>query len=232
MARLGSVLFHGFVVISAITAGGIAHLLQRVAPARVLPFGQAWARLAFRALRWLCGVDFVVEGREHLPPGGFILAAQHQSAFDTLVWFILLEKPAYVMKQELLKMPIIGGLLLPAGQIAIDREGGARALRDLTTQVRAAAKAHRQIIIFPEGTRVAPGAQVTLQPGIVAIARATGLPILPVATDSGKYWARDAILKHPGTIRIRIDPPLPPNLDRAAILAALHHAYYERDVCG
>lgn len=232
MPRIGSLLFHGFIVASAIVAGSIAHGLNRLAPARLLPFGQAWARLALGALRLLCGVDFSVEGLENLPPGGVILAAQHQSAFDTLIWFTLLEKPSYVMKQELRRLPIIGGLLVPAGQIAIDREGGAAALRALTAQVRVAAAAGRQIIIFPEGTRVAPGARVKLQPGIVAIARTTGLPILPVATDSGRYWARDAISKHPGTIRVRIYPQLAEGLDRHAILTALQTTFYDRGVCG
>ncbi|MDD2877819.1 MAG: lysophospholipid acyltransferase family protein [Acidiphilium sp.] len=232
MFLIGSLLFHGFIMISAVTAGIIALGLNRLAPGRLLPFGQAWARLALGMLRAFCGINVVVEGMENLPPGGVILAAQHQSAFDTLIWFTLLDKPSYVMKQELRRLPIIGGLLVPAGQIAIDRAGGARALRDLIEQVRAAGAAGRQIIIFPEGTRVAPGARVKLQPGIVAIARATGLPVVPVATNSGRYWPRDAIRKRPGTIKIRVFPPLAASLDRAAMLAALEACFYERGVCG
>lgn len=230
MFLVGSLLFHGFIVVSAVTAGLYALVLRLVAPARLLPFGQAWARLALWVLRVVCGVKFEVTGLENLPVGGVILAAQHQSAFDTLVWFTLLDRPSYVMKQELRAMPIVGGLLEPAGQIAIDRAGGATALRALIEQVRAAGAAGRQVIIFPEGTRVAPGATAALHPGIVAIARATGLPVVPVATDSGRYWARDAIRKRPGTIRIKLFPALPAGLDRAAMLAALHAAFYERGV--
>jgi 1-acyl-sn-glycerol-3-phosphate acyltransferase len=100
----------------------------------------------------------------------------------------------------------------------------------LRARGRAAGAAGRQVIIFPEGTRVAPGAEVALQPGIVAIARATGLPVVPVATDSGRYWARDAIRKRPGTIRIKLFPALPAGLDRAAMLEALHEAFYQRGV--
>jgi 1-acyl-sn-glycerol-3-phosphate acyltransferase len=232
MFLIGSLLFHGFIVASAVIAGGFALILNGVAPQRVLPFGQAWARLALGVLRVVCGVKFEVIGLENLPTGGVILAAQHQSAFDTLVWFTLLDRPSYVMKQELRDMPIVGRLLVPAGQIAIDRNGGAGALRALIEQVRAAAAAGRQVIIFPEGTRVAPGAEVALQPGVVAIARASMLPVVPVATDSGRYWARDAIRKRPGTIRIRLYPALPPGLDRAAMLGALHEAFYRRGVCG
>ncbi|MGC9269021.1 lysophospholipid acyltransferase family protein [Acidiphilium sp.] len=232
MFMFGSLLFHLFIIVSAVSAGVVALALNRFAPARLLPFGQAWARLALTMLRVLCGINIVVEGLENLPPGGVILAAQHQSAFDTLVWFTLLGRPSYVMKQELRRLPVIGGLLEPAGQIAIDRTGGARALRLLIEQVRAAGANGRQIIIFPEGTRVAPGQVAQLQPGIVAIARATGLPVLPVATDSGRYWPRDAIRKRPGTIRIKIYPPLAHGLDRIEMLAALHEAFYERGVGG
>lgn len=230
MFMIGSLLFHGFIIVSALTAGVIALVLDRVAPARLLPFGQAWAKLALFALRGFCGISVRIEGLEHLPQGAVILAAQHQSAFDTLIWFTRLNAPAYVMKQELRRMPIIGRLLVPAGQIAIDRTGGAAALRDLIEQCRAAAAAGRQIIIFPEGTRVAPGQRVALQPGIVAIARATGLKVIPVATDSGRCWARDAIRKRPGTIRIKLFPALPQGLDRAAMIAALEVAFYERGV--
>jgi 1-acyl-sn-glycerol-3-phosphate acyltransferase len=232
MFLVGSLLFHGFIVVSAVIAGGYALLLNRLAPHRLLPFGQAWARLALQVLRLICGVKFEVSGLENLPAGGVILAAQHQSAFDTLVWFTLLDRPSYVMKQELRAMPIVGGLLVPAGQIAIDRDGGAVALRALIEQARIAGAAGRQIIIFPEGTRVAPGAQVPLQPGVVAVARATGLPVIPVATDSGRYWARDSIRKRPGTIRITLYPALPPGLDRHDMLEALRVAFYEHETCG
>lgn len=232
MFLIGSALFNLFLFGSVLICGAWGHWLKRRAPARLLPFAQSWARLVLRGLRLFCAVDFVVEGKELLPQGGVILAAQHQSAFDTLVWLTLLDKPAYVLKQELTRLPVFGPLLIPAGQIALNRSGGARALRAMTAEVRDAARAGRQIIIFPEGTRVAPGQRVRLHAGIVAIARATGLPVVPVATDSGLRWGRNAFRKRPGTIRIKVFAPLPPDLDRAAMLAALEAAFYERGVCG
>ncbi|MHB1304678.1 MAG: lysophospholipid acyltransferase family protein [Acidiphilium sp.] len=228
MLLVGSLLFHLFIVASAVVVGLWAHVLRRFAPDRLLPLGQGWSRVAIGVLRLLCGIAVRVEGKENIPPGAVILAAQHQSAFDTLLWFAELEQPAYVMKRELLNLPILGPLLLPAKQIALDRAGGATALRKLVADVQVAAAAGRQIVIFPEGTRVAPGARVELQPGIVSIARATGLPVVPVATDSGRCWGRDTIRKRPGTIHVRIFPPLPDGLDRAGMLAALAHAFYER----
>lgn len=232
MFLTGSLLFHAFIILSGLTAGIWAHILLRVAPDRLMPFGQGWARLALLALRAFCGIRVKIEGMEHIPQGPVILAAQHQSALDTLIWFTRLDKPSYVMKQELSRMPIIGPLLIPSGQIPLDRAGGARALRHLTEQVRAAAAAGRQIIIFPEGTRVAPGERVKLQPGIVSIARATGLSVLPVSTDSGHCWGRNSIRKRPGTVHVKVHPPLPSGLDRAATLTALETVFYGRPTCG
>lgn len=232
MFLIGSAIFNLFLVCSGVVGGLWGHVLVRTAPDRLLPYGQAWSRVLLGALRLFCGIDVVVEGIANLPPGGVIIAAQHQSAFDTLVWFTLLDQPSYVLKQELTKLPILGPLLIPAGQIALDRTGGAKALRALTGQVKRAGAAGRQIVIFPEGTRVAPGQRVALQPGIVALARATHLPIIPVATNSGRCWGRNAFRKRPGTINIRVFPALPDGLDRPALLAALEAAFYEREGCG
>ena len=232
MFLIGSAIFNLFVLCAGLIGGLGGHVLARTAPHRLLPYGQAWSRVLLGALRLFCGITVVVEGVENLPPGGVIIAAQHQSAFDTLVWFTLLDRPAYVLKQELLRMPVLGPLFLPAGQIALDRAGGAKALRGLTEQVRRAGEAGRPVVIFPEGTRVAPGQRVALQPGIVALARTTHLPVIPVATDSGRCWGRNAFRKRPGTIHIRIYPALPDGLDRPALLAALEDAFYERGVCG
>ena len=227
MIWLGSALFNLVMFGSGALAGLYGTWLRRTAPERLLGLAQAWARLVLRALRMLCGVGFSLKGRENLPPGGVILAAQHQSAFDTLVWMSLLDRPCYIFKHELIGLPLIGPLIEPAGQIALDRDGGAAALRNLVKRVGLALAAGKQIIIFPEGTRVAPGVRGALQPGIVALARAAGAVVVPVSTDSGRYWARNAFFKRAGTIDITIHPALPPGLDRQAMLEALAKIFYE-----
>jgi 1-acyl-sn-glycerol-3-phosphate acyltransferase len=229
MFLIGSILFNLTLFGSAALGGLYGHWLKRTAPDRLLGYGQAWARLMLRALRAFCGVGFALHGRENLPPGGVILAAQHQSAFDTLVWLTLLERPCYILKQELTRLPIFGSLLESAGQIALDWAGGAAALRHLITEVNEALAAGKQIIIFPEGTRVAPGVRGALQPGIVALARASGVPVVPVSTDSGRYWGRNAFRKRPGMIDIFIHPALPTVLGREAMLAALAQIYYDKN---
>ncbi len=190
MFLIGSVVFYIILFGSAAIGSVWGHVLRRFAPDRLLPYGQAWARMVLAALRLFCGIRVEVAGLENIPPGGAILAAQHQSAFDTLVWLTMLEKPSYVLKEELTKLPLFGPLIVPSGQIALDRTGGGKALRRLVEKVTGALKAGRQIVIFPEGTRVAPATRGKLQPGIVALARASDAPVVPVSTDSGRLWGR------------------------------------------
>ncbi len=227
MFLIGSVVFNIILFGSAAIGSVWGHVLRRFAPDRLLPYGQAWARMVLAALRLFCGIRVEVAGLENIPPGGAILAAQHQSAFDTLVWLTMLEKPSYVLKEELTKLPIFGPLIVPSGQIALDRTGGGTALRRLVEKVTGALKAGRQIVIFPEGTRVAPATRGKLQPGIVALARANNAPVVPVSTDSGRLWGKKAFRKRPGIIHIKVWPPLPKDLDREALIANLEKAFYE-----
>jgi 1-acyl-sn-glycerol-3-phosphate acyltransferase len=208
-----------------------AQVVKRLRPDWVLHLGKLWARLTLGALRLCCGIRIDVEGREHLPQGGAaIIAAQHQSAFDTLVWLVLLPRPAYVLKSELLRLPLLGSLLEPSGFIPVDRNGGAPALRRMVAGCRAAVAQGRQVVIFPEGTRVPPGERGVIQPGIVAVAAGLNLPVIPVATDSGLFWGRQAFRKYPGRLRLRIFPPLPRGLPREQMIRRLEDAFYVRGV--
>ncbi|MCO6418264.1 1-acyl-sn-glycerol-3-phosphate acyltransferase [Siccirubricoccus sp. KC 17139] len=224
MIWLRSILFNlAFYVITA-SAALLAQPLLLAPRGWLLPPMRWWASTILWLLRHLCGIRVRVTGLEHLPPGGALLAAKHQSAFDTVIWLRLLPDTAYVLKRELLWIPFYGWLARKVGMIAVDRAAGATAMRSLLKAGRAAAAAGRQIVIFPEGTRVAPGARVAYQPGVAALAAATGLPVLPVATDSGLCWGRRTFLKRPGTITVAILPPLPQGLRREALLTALETA--------
>lgn len=191
------------------------------APHRLLPFAVAWAHLGVWAARVVCGIRVEVTGWENLPKGAALIASRHQSAFDTMVWFTLLPGCCYVMKQELLRIPLMGRLMSGSGMIAVDREGGARTMRTLMREGRQAAEAGRQIVIFPEGTRAEPGRLLPMQPGVAALAAHTGLPVIPVLTDSGLRWGRRGFYKHPGTIHIVIRPALPAGLRREALMQRL-----------
>jgi len=224
MTLLRSLLFNLFYFTSTavLLIPGIAVWL--FFPSRSLALATLWARVELAAARLICGIKLDETGREHLPQGAALIASRHESAFDTLVWLLLVPRPSYVMKQELTRIPIFGGMVRPAGMIPVDRDGGGAAMRALMRAGTDAAKAGRQIIIFPEGTRMDPGRDVELQPGIAALAAATRLPVIPVVTDSGSYWGRRAFRKRPGTIRIVILPPLPAGLARGALMDGLGDA--------
>jgi 1-acyl-sn-glycerol-3-phosphate acyltransferase len=206
-------------------------VLKVTAPQYVINLGMLWARISLAALRLFCGVRIDIAGENYLPQTGpALIAAQHQSAFDTLVWLTLLPRPAYVLKRELLRLPLLGPLLLPSGFIAVDRAGGATALRKMVADCRKAVASGRQIVIFPEGTRVSPGEQAVLQPGVVALAHALDLPVIPAATNSGLFWGRNAFNKRPGRLRIRVFPPLRVGARREEIISALTGIFYQGGV--
>jgi len=201
-----------------------AMIVWLVARDRVLGFATAWARLVVGGARVLCGIRYQIEGAEHLPRGPGLIASRHQSAFDTLVWMGIVPHPCYVLKRELRAIPLFGALTDAAGMIAVDRGAGANALRGLLRDAEQAVADQRQVVIFPEGTRSEPGTMLPLQPGIAALAARTGLPVIPVATDSGRYWGRRAFRKQPGTIRIVVRPPLPAGLRREELMRRLAEA--------
>ncbi|KAA2215257.1 1-acyl-sn-glycerol-3-phosphate acyltransferase [Pseudoroseomonas oryzae] len=185
---------------------------------------QGWARLMLWLLHVVCGITLRVTGRENLPEGPVVIAAKHQSAYDTIVWLALLPEPVYVLKQELLRIPAWGWMARHYGAVAVDRRGGASALKRMVRQAGTALKAGDQIVIFPEGTRTAVGTRIPYLPGVVALAAASGAPVVPVATDSGLRWGRRAFAKRPGAITVAILPPLPPGQNRTQLLRALSDA--------
>ncbi len=190
--------------------------VRLLAPARTADFARFWIRLVLGGAERLCGITLELSGREHLPKdGAMLLAAQHQSAYDTLIWMLLLPKTTYVVKQELMRLPLFGPLLKGAGMIGVDRKAGSVALKQLTADAQEATRQGRQIVIFPEGTRVAPGTRVPLRPGIAALATRLDMPVIPVATDSGRHWGRRSFMRYPGPIHIAICPPL--SLDAAKL---------------
>jgi 1-acyl-sn-glycerol-3-phosphate acyltransferase len=199
----------------------IATAVRLVAPDRVRWWAELWARSLVVALRVICGIRLEVTGLEHIPRGAALIASAHQSAFDTFVWLTLLPRCCYVLKHELLRIPLFGKLIIATRMIAVDRSAGMAAMRWLMREGTRAAAEQRQIVIFPEGTRSEPGQPRTLQPGVAALAARTGLPVIPVATDSGYCWSRRAFTKRPGTIRIVIGPPIDAGLPRDALMRAL-----------
>jgi len=220
--RVRSVVYAGYFYVVTLAFGLAGLAVRQFAPGRALGFAQAWVGTLLAGLGPICGIRVMVTGLEHVPAHGpALLASQHQSEFDTLVWMRLLRQPSYVMKQELTATPLVGPMLVPAGMIPVDRAGGAAALRRLLQETGAARDRGRQIVIFPEGTRVAPGERAELQPGIAAVATRLGLPVIPVATDSGLCWTRSRLAMQAGTIHVEIGPPISCDAKRDKLLAAI-----------
>jgi 1-acyl-sn-glycerol-3-phosphate acyltransferase len=189
------------------------------------PWVVAWARvwIAF-VLGWLsltCGLRHRVIGRDKLPAGPVIIACKHQSSWETLAFTLLFDDIAIVLKRELLFIPVVGWAMARAGNIAVARGDGAKALRGLVRQARKAAAAGRAIVIFPEGTRVAVGDERPYQVGVAALYRHLDLPVVPVALNSGLFWRRRRWVKRPGLITVEILAPIAPGLDREAFMTTL-----------
>jgi len=224
MIWLRSALFNLLFFILTLLVGLLSIPLRFMARRRTVAVVRLWALSVIWLLRVVCRVRLDLRGMENLPPGSVVIVSKHQSAFDTIVWLWLLPDVAYVLKKQLLQIPLYGWHVRRMDMIPIDREGGGAALRSMLRTATEVLRQGRQVVIFPEGTRTAPGERVPYQPGVVAIAAATAAPVVPVATDSGRIWGRRGFLKRPGVIRISVLPPLPTGRGRATLLPALEEA--------
>ena len=180
----------------------------------------AWTDLHHRLAR-LLGTRLIVEGA--IPAGASLIAVKHQSMFETLEMVRLARTPVIVLKRELSEIPGFGWATRRYGVIPVDRKAGAKALRDMVARGQEAAAEGRPIIIYPEGTRVKPGETPPLQAGFAGLYRALGLPVVPVAVDSGRLWGPN-LPKGAGTVHFIIGEPIPPGLKRDEIEARVHAA--------
>jgi 1-acyl-sn-glycerol-3-phosphate acyltransferase len=175
-------------------------------------------------LRVTVGLTHRVVGRENLPAGPAILASKHQSSWETLSFTLLFDDIAIVLKRELLFIPVVGWAMARAGNVAVTRGDGAAALRGLVKQAKAAVAEGRSIVIFPEGTRVTPGDSRPYQVGTAALYRQLGVPVVPIALNSGLFWGRRKWIKRPGVLTLEILPPIQPGLPRDAFMKTLQES--------
>ncbi len=184
--------------------------------AAVLPYryrfalARSWARVQLAALKLLCGLDYVVEGVEHIPSGCHISIWRHSSAWETIAQMVVFPPQAWVLKREILWIPIIGWGTRAMRPIAIDRSAHAQAVNQVVSQGRERLESGMWILVFPEGTRVGVGERRRYGLSGALLATQTGRLIVPVAHDAGRYWGRRGLLKRRGTIRVVIGPPIDP----------------------
>ena len=180
-----------------------------------------WASIEICLLQATVGTRLVIRGVENLPPGGALVAAKHQSMFETFALFTLLDRPSFVMKRELARIPLWGWYAIRAGTIAVGRDEGTSALRQLAVDVGKAITRGRKVVIFPEGTRRPPGAEPDYKGGIAHLYRKTGAHVVPVALNSGLFWPRRRFSRYPGTLVIAFLPPIAPGLKSREFMTRL-----------
>ena len=206
------------VTVGWVLAGLVATMLGRKATLGLI---LGWVRYH----RWLAanvlGIRTRLDGA--IPPGPHLIAVKHQSMYETLEMVRIANLPVMVMKKELADIPLFGLLTRRYGVIAVERSAGAKALRNLVAEGQAAVASGRPVIIFPEGTRVRPGERPALKPGLAALYRSLGLPVVPVAVDSGRLWGR-GLVHRPGIVTFKVGDTLPSGLKRDEIEQRVHAA--------
>jgi 1-acyl-sn-glycerol-3-phosphate acyltransferase len=180
----------------------------------VLWVAKTWGRLNLWLLRVIAGVNFEIRGREKIPHGAMIVASKHQSAWETFALLHLFDSPTFIMKRELQWIPIFGWLTIKGRMVSVNRGAGAQALRDMTERARVELSRGRQLIIFPEGTRRPVDAEPRYKYGVAHLYAEEGVPVLPVALNSGLFWPRRTFLRHPGTVVVEILDPIPPGKEK------------------
>ena len=221
MARLRSILFA-----LLFYPGTLYYVLSVIL---VAPFGSrpvqrqvhAWSAYHYLLVRKVLRIRFEWDGE--IPDGPYLIAVKHQAMVEAVDTLRFAGTPVVVMKRELTAIPLFGWVTLRYGAIAVDREAGASALRNMMVAAKAAIAGGRPVLIFPEGTRVEPGEAPPLQPGFAGLYRALGLPVVPIAHDSGHLWPRSGP-KQSGTIHFKVGETIPPGLKRADVEARVHAA--------
>ncbi|MEX0582125.1 MAG: lysophospholipid acyltransferase family protein [Sneathiella sp.] len=201
-----------------------------------LPFDRKWIVLGQRIwtngivflLHTICGLRLEIRGEEYLPKGAALVAAKHQSAFETMIFHRITDDPAVVLKKELLNIPVYGWYCRKTKMIAVDRKGHAAALKSMLAQAQQAIKDERPIIIFPEGTRSPLDEDLPFQPGIAALYTKLQQPVVPVALNTGLFWPRKSFFCRPGVMVIEFLPPIEAGLDRKVFMRELKERIEEK----
>lgn len=223
MTFLRSLLFNLSLILWTLLTGLVSLPVLLLSREGVLKVADIWTDGVILLLRLWCGIRHRVEGQEHVQPG-VVYAAKHQSAWETIALWRILNRPVFVLKKELISIPVFGSYLKRVPHVAIDRKAGSQAMRQIIEQSRMHILDGRSIIIFPEGTRTAPGETRPYKQGVASLYEHLSATVVPVALNSGLFWRRNAFTKRPGLITVRLLPPMPQGMEREAFLKGLQGA--------
>ncbi|MCK5297209.1 MAG: 1-acyl-sn-glycerol-3-phosphate acyltransferase [Alphaproteobacteria bacterium] len=182
---------------------------------------RVWTSFIMFSMRKLTGLDYKIIGKENLPSGAVIIASKHQSAFETFAYPAFLDNAVFILKKELMAIPFFGWYLKKIGCVGIDRSAGASAAKKMLVGCTRELEKGKQIIIFPEGTRTAHKANKPYQSGIYLLYKRCGVPVIPVALNSGQFWGRKTFTKKAGVITIEFLPAIQTGLNKQDFLAKL-----------
>jgi 1-acyl-sn-glycerol-3-phosphate acyltransferase len=219
MILLRSVIFNGVFFGSHLVLVVVLSLLLALPRRWAQAATRGWTKFAGVLLRTLVGLDFEVRGRP--PEGPCIIVSKHQSAWDTFIFYLLLNDPNYVLKKELTRLPVWGWCALKCGAVSVDRAGGGAALKKMVRDVQDRVKRGSQVVIFPEGTRTSPGTRREYQPGVAALYARVQAPVIPVALNSGLFWGRRSFRKFPGVVTVEFLEPMPKGMRRREFMGEL-----------
>lgn len=180
-----------------------------------------WAKCSLKLLQWICKITITHQGMQNIPDGPCLIASKHQSALETLFFAAEIKNFTYILKQELMYVPIFGWYLKRSGMIPVNRSNAGRSIHSLLQNVLEAAKLNKKIIIFPEGTRTLPGEQKPYKNGIAIMYAKLGVPCIPVSLDTGKAWRKNSFLKTPGDVHIQIHSQIEKGLTQKELLNTL-----------
>ena len=189
----------------------------------IIAVAKAWGRCNLVLLRVVAGIDYEIRGREKIPQGPLIVAAKHQSAWETFSLLHLFDNPFFIVKRELQWIPIFGWLMIKGRMVPVDRGARSKALNAMTERAGIELAKGRQLIIFPEGTRRPAGAEPRYKYGVAQLYAAESVPCVPIALNSGLFWPRRSIMLRPGTVLVEVLDPIAPGLDKDAFLERLKH---------
>jgi 1-acyl-sn-glycerol-3-phosphate acyltransferase len=197
-------------------------LLPRKQLFRYVVHPWCWSNLKLH--EWICGVRMEFRGRENIPAGGCMLASKHQSAWETMALAASVAEPRYILKRELMWIPLFGFYLMRSGQVPINRGKRSDAIAAMNRAAELAIREGGQLLVFPEGTRRAIGAEPVYKQGVAHLYEALGATVVPVAINAGVFWPRRSFLKYPGTIVMEFLPPIPPGLPKDVFFERLKTA--------
>ncbi len=188
-------------------------------------FPRIWSKIMRKGLKHICKIEVEIKGLENLPKeSGYIVASKHQSAMETVLFHGIIPNLFYVLKQELLWLPLAGLYFLKTGCIAIDRKGGTKTMRKMVTGVKKNLARGMNLTIFPEGTRTEPGSKKPYTPGVAFLYEQLNAPIVPVALNTGLCWGRNQPIKKPGIVTISFLPPIEPGHNKRQFMQELYDA--------